>query len=269
MKEQLTPSLDIANHLDGTPVQCVTRARTKNLDRRLFRRESPGEVSSRIGAGSRTIKRLVTRVDTRNVVLPESPDRVRDAVYLDDVGTDENGPTGRPSNIDARRHRVILTDEEGPYQGMVALEEREQEAAQAPKHKRARARRAMRSRLLSAESDMNAIDITAIVPTFRRPTQLVETVRSPLAQSGVAVEVRVIDDSPEGSAREAVESIGDARVTYTKRATPTRGRPAIVRNDAWPLARGRYIHFLDDTISSSRVHTERKPTHWTQTRTRR
>jgi GT2 family glycosyltransferase len=93
---------------------------------------------------------------------------------------------------------------------------------------------------------MNAIDVTAIVPTFRRPAQLVEAVRSALSQDGVAIEVRVIDDSPEGSAREVVESLRDPRVTYTKRPTPSLGRPAIVRNEAWPLARSRYVHFLDD-----------------------
>jgi glycosyltransferase involved in cell wall biosynthesis len=93
---------------------------------------------------------------------------------------------------------------------------------------------------------MNAIDVTTIVPTFRRPTQLAEAVRSALSQDGVATEVRVIDDSPEGSAREVVESLGDPRVKYEKRATPSFGRPAIVRNEAWPLAQSRYVHFLDD-----------------------
>jgi glycosyltransferase involved in cell wall biosynthesis len=93
---------------------------------------------------------------------------------------------------------------------------------------------------------MSAIDVTTIVPTFRRPEQVVEAIRSALAQDGVSIEVRVIDDSPEGSARKAVDVIGDSRVTYSKRATPSRGRPALVRNDTWPDARGRYVHFLDD-----------------------
>jgi glycosyltransferase involved in cell wall biosynthesis len=93
---------------------------------------------------------------------------------------------------------------------------------------------------------MNAIDVTVIVPTFRRPEQLVEAVRSALTQEEISLEVRVFDDSAEGSAREAVESLGDPRVIYTKRETPSRGRPAIVRNEAWPIARGRYVHFLDD-----------------------
>jgi glycosyltransferase involved in cell wall biosynthesis len=93
---------------------------------------------------------------------------------------------------------------------------------------------------------MKGIDVTTIVPTFRRPTQLLEAVRSALSQEGVALEVRVIDDSPEGSAREAIEGLRDPRVTYSKRPIPSFGRPAIVRNEAWPLAMGRFIHFLDD-----------------------
>lgn len=97
-----------------------------------------------------------------------------------------------------------------------------------------------------ARGSMNAIDVTVIVPTFRRPDQLVQAVRSALAQDGIGLEVHVVDDSPEGSAREAVESLVDDRVTYTRRAQPSMGRPAIVRNEAWPRARGRYVHFLDD-----------------------
>jgi glycosyltransferase involved in cell wall biosynthesis len=93
---------------------------------------------------------------------------------------------------------------------------------------------------------MNTIDVSAIVPTFRRPTQLIDAVRSALSQEGVSVEVRVVDDSPEGSAREVIESVSDPRVTYAKRATPSLGRPAVIRNEVWPLALGRYVHFLDD-----------------------
>jgi glycosyltransferase involved in cell wall biosynthesis len=96
---------------------------------------------------------------------------------------------------------------------------------------------------------MNGPLITAIIPTYRRP-EVVEAVRSALSQAdggdGPRIEVLVVDDSPEGSARELVESLRDPRVTYRKRPTPSNGRPALVRNDAWPHARGRYVHFLDD-----------------------
>jgi GT2 family glycosyltransferase len=90
------------------------------------------------------------------------------------------------------------------------------------------------------------IDVSIVIPTCRRPAQLLEAVRSALAQESVGVEVVVVDDSPEGSAQDAVESIGAPYVTYVKRAEPSGGRPALVRNEGFRLARGRYVHFLDD-----------------------
>lgn len=92
----------------------------------------------------------------------------------------------------------------------------------------------------------NRVDVTTIVPTFLRPVELVEAVRSALSQRDVSLEVRIVDDSPDGSAREVALSIGDPRVTYVKRDVPSNGRPAIVRNEAWASARGHYVHFLDD-----------------------
>jgi glycosyltransferase involved in cell wall biosynthesis len=89
-------------------------------------------------------------------------------------------------------------------------------------------------------------DISVIVPTYRRPGLLAEAVRSALSQQGVTVEVLVLDDSLEGSAREAVAALGDARVTYRKREAPSGGNPAVVRNEGWPLAQGRLVAFLDD-----------------------
>jgi glycosyltransferase involved in cell wall biosynthesis len=93
---------------------------------------------------------------------------------------------------------------------------------------------------------MSGIDVSVITPTFRREKQVVEAVRSALGQSNVSVEVIVLDDSENASARAAVASLGDERVRYFAREQPSRGRPAIVRNEGARLARGRYLHFLDD-----------------------
>lgn len=89
-------------------------------------------------------------------------------------------------------------------------------------------------------------DVHVITPTFRRPEALVEAIRSVLAQQGVTVSMEVLDDSPEGSARAAVEGVGDPRVRYTLRKKPSGGRPAVVRNEGFSRADGRYVHFLDD-----------------------
>lgn len=43
------------------------------------------------------------------------------------------------------------------------------------------------------------IDVSVIVPTFRRPRRLRETLESVRRQRGVGFEIIVIDDSPEGS----------------------------------------------------------------------
>ena len=88
-------------------------------------------------------------------------------------------------------------------------------------------------------------DISVVIPTFRREAQLVEAIDSVLRQSA-DVEVLVVDDSPEGSARDAVEGYRDATVRYVQNAEPSRGRPALVRNFGWPLTTGRFVHFLDD-----------------------
>ena len=89
-------------------------------------------------------------------------------------------------------------------------------------------------------------DISVVIPTFRRPKQLHETLESVLGQMGVTLEVFVVDDCPDGSAQEVVEAIDDPRVIYIKNPRPTGGFPSIVRNLAWPRATGTYVHFLDD-----------------------
>lgn len=91
-----------------------------------------------------------------------------------------------------------------------------------------------------------AIDVSVVTPTFHRELEVVESVRSALAQPGVNLEVIVLDDSREGSAREGIEGLGDPRVRYVHRAEPSGGRPALVRNEGAHMARGRFLHFLDD-----------------------
>ncbi|MBU8895072.1 glycosyltransferase family 2 protein [Corallococcus sp. H22C18031201] len=93
---------------------------------------------------------------------------------------------------------------------------------------------------------MSQIDVSVVMPTHRREKEVVEAIRSALRQEGVRVEVIVLDDTAEGTAREAVEALGDARVRYLKQEVPSRGKPALVRNHGATLAQGRYLHFLDD-----------------------
>lgn len=96
------------------------------------------------------------------------------------------------------------------------------------------------------KSAMSVIDVSVVMPTHKREKEVVEAIRSVLRQEGVSVEVLVLDDTPEGTAREAVEGLEDARVRYLVNDPPSKGRPAAVRNHGATLARGRYLHFLDD-----------------------
>src|ERR1700753_976337 len=90
-----------------------------------------------------------------------------------------------------------------------------------------------------------SVEISVIIPTFRRPALLREAIESVLAQTQVPLEIIVIDDSPEGSAAAVVAEFSDS-VCYIKNPQPTGGIPSVVRNLGWPTARGRFIHFLDD-----------------------
>ncbi len=98
------------------------------------------------------------------------------------------------------------------------------------------------------------IDFSVIIPTFRRPTELVEAILSVLHQHGATIEVLVIDDSPEGSAEEAIGTLNDSRVSYLRNPKPTGGFPSVVRNLGWPLAKGRFVHFLDDDDIVAKGH---------------
>jgi len=89
-------------------------------------------------------------------------------------------------------------------------------------------------------------DLSVIIPTFRRPVELVEAITRVLAEQQIRLEVIVVDDSPEGSARNAVASIADSRVRYLNSERPSGGKPALVRNQGWPHATGRFVQFLDD-----------------------
>jgi glycosyltransferase involved in cell wall biosynthesis len=91
-----------------------------------------------------------------------------------------------------------------------------------------------------------SVDISVIVPTFRRVEPLKRALASALSQPGASIEIFVVDDSPESSAAEAVAGFHDERITYMKMPSPTGGFAGTVRNYALPHARGRFIHFLDD-----------------------
>jgi glycosyltransferase involved in cell wall biosynthesis len=100
--------------------------------------------------------------------------------------------------------------------------------------------------LLAGGRDALALDVSVIIPTFRRPSQLAQAIASVRAQRHVALEIIIVDDCPEGSAEQVVAAAADPRLTYIRNPCPSGGRPGAVRNLAWPLAQGGIVHFLDD-----------------------
>jgi glycosyltransferase involved in cell wall biosynthesis len=93
---------------------------------------------------------------------------------------------------------------------------------------------------------MDDVTVSVIIPTFHRESVLLEAIGSVLRQSGVTLQLIVVDDSGKGTARDAVASVGDARLLYIARQEPSGGRPALVRNEGASIAQGRYLYFLDD-----------------------
>jgi len=91
-----------------------------------------------------------------------------------------------------------------------------------------------------------SIELSVIIPTFQRAQSLLESIKSVLQESAVPLEVIVVDDCPRGSAESIVRGLGDDRVTYVRNLHPSGERPGLVRNLGWPLAKGKYVHFLDD-----------------------
>ncbi|MDR3497278.1 MAG: glycosyltransferase family 2 protein [Ancalomicrobiaceae bacterium] len=89
-------------------------------------------------------------------------------------------------------------------------------------------------------------DISVVIPTFRRPELLAETIASVLAQPEVTSEIIVVDDCPDGSAAPVAASFADRGVAYHRTTAPSGGRPALVRNAGLQHATADIVHFLDD-----------------------
>jgi glycosyltransferase involved in cell wall biosynthesis len=90
------------------------------------------------------------------------------------------------------------------------------------------------------------VDVSVIIPTYRRPEYLAEGLRKLLEVRALSMEIMVIDDSPDAEGQEVVAALADDRISYSKRQTPTNGRPAILRNEAARKASGAVLYFLDD-----------------------
>ncbi len=89
--------------------------------------------------------------------------------------------------------------------------------------------------------------VSVLIPTLRRPESLSRAVRSVLAQSGVdALELVVVDNSPEASARDTVAALASGApwpIVFVHEPTPG---VSTARNSGLAVAKGELIAFLDD-----------------------
>jgi glycosyltransferase involved in cell wall biosynthesis len=96
------------------------------------------------------------------------------------------------------------------------------------------------------------IEVSVLIPTFRRPDSFVRAVRSVFAQRGAAsFEVVAVDNSPEGSALDTFRKLeAEAPVLFRWAHEPKPG-VAQARNAALKLAEGELVAWLDDDEEAS------------------
>lgn len=95
------------------------------------------------------------------------------------------------------------------------------------------------------------MDISIVIPTYRRPALLARCLESLAAQSAPpsSYEVVVVDDGSGDSTPEvlrAAESAGGGRLIWESR--PANQGPAAARNRGAERAQGRWVLFLDDDM---------------------
>jgi glycosyltransferase involved in cell wall biosynthesis len=87
-------------------------------------------------------------------------------------------------------------------------------------------------------------DVSVVLPTRDRYRFLNRAVTSALAQTGVQLEVLVVDDASTDATNEMMSQLADPRVRYVRK-TVSEGVSA-ARNTGISEAKGRWIAFLDD-----------------------
>lgn len=89
-----------------------------------------------------------------------------------------------------------------------------------------------------------AFAVTVVIPTLNRRALLLRTLRSVLAQTGVALSVLVVDDGGMDGTDVAVEALGDPRVRLLRHAS-RRGVSA-ARNTGLAAVTTEWVAFVDD-----------------------
>ena len=89
---------------------------------------------------------------------------------------------------------------------------------------------------------MSAGVVSVIIPTHNRAGQILDAVRSALAQGDRVGEVIVVDDGSTDDTAAVLATVKDARLRLLRQECQG---PAIARDTGWRAARGPWIQFLD------------------------
>jgi succinoglycan biosynthesis protein ExoM len=100
---------------------------------------------------------------------------------------------------------------------------------------------------------VSAIDVSIVVPTYRRPDLLRAAIESLFGQLGltVGVEIVVIDNDPAGSAEHMSARMASASAMTLRYLREPRPGISYARNAGVAASRGSYIAFLDDDEAAS------------------
>ncbi len=95
---------------------------------------------------------------------------------------------------------------------------------------------------------VSAVEVSIVIPSYRRPELLASALASCVAQQGVAApfEIVVVDNDPAGSARPVVEAFAKTGAPAIRYVGESRPGISHARNTGVANAAGRYVAFLDD-----------------------
>ena len=96
---------------------------------------------------------------------------------------------------------------------------------------------------------MTTVDVTIMIPTFRRPEGLaavLESLRRQTGVEGLSIETLVVDNAPEGGADRVVGPLGKGFPFALRCLHEPNPGVANARNRGWAAARGQFVAFIDD-----------------------
>ncbi len=86
-------------------------------------------------------------------------------------------------------------------------------------------------------------DISVIITTYKVPSYIARAVNSALTQTGVSVEVIIVDDCSPDTTWDVIQTLTDPRITAIR--MEQNGGPSAARNRAIAAAKGRWLAVLD------------------------